>query len=458
MARYLAPVALLPGGWAEEVVLDVDGHGSIRSVTTDLPAPGWEVDTRLPGVVVPGVVNAHSHAFQRALAGGAETRTGIGDSFWSWREQMYRFLGTMSPDEMEAVAAQLYLELLRHGYTRVVEFHYLHNDPEGVPYDDPAELSRRLVRAADRVGIGITLLPVLYRASDFGGVAPGEGQRRFVLEVEAFLRLVDEIRSWDSPLVSGGVGFHSLRAVPPEAMKDVLDMVGAAPLPLHIHVAEQPREVEACRAWSGQRPVEWLLGNMPVDARWSLVHCTHMTDRETRALVDSGATAVVCPTTEANLGDGLFPLRRHQELGGSLAVGSDSHVSTSPVEEIRWLEYGQRLRQGIRAVGARDDVPSVGRSLLDRVWAGGRSSAGVPAGSLAPGQRADFLVLDRSHPALTGRTGNGVLDAWIFSGNDNPVREVWVAGRRRTMEGRHPEDRAITASFRAVMRRLLTSS
>lgn len=452
MTRYLAPVALLPGGWAENVVLEVSAGGLLGPVEVSPGSP--EVEGRLPGVVVPGVVNAHSHAFQRALAGGAETRTGPGDSFWSWREQMYRFLAVLDPDDVEAVAAQLYLELLREGYTRVVEFHYLHRDREGEPYADPAELSRRVVRAAERVGMGITLLPVLYRAGDFGGAPAGPLQRRFVQPVDEFLALLEEVQGWADAGVTPGLALHSLRAVPPEALTQVLSAMQADPGPRHIHLAEQPREVEACLEWSGKRPVEWLLEHAPVDRRWGLVHCTHMTPEERAALAASGATAVVCPTTEANLGDGIFPLPGYLADGGALAIGSDSHVSTSPVEELRWLEYAQRLTRGERAVAGSEDHPSVGRRLLEAVWAGGAAAAGIPGGRLSAGSRADFLVLDPDHPALVGREGDGGLDAWIFSGNRTPVREVWVGGRRVVWAGTHPEEEAVAAEFRRVMRRL----
>lgn len=455
MTRYLAPQALLPDGWARNVLLEVDGRGTLQTVAPAADAAPGDRPPALPGTVVPGVVNAHSHAFQRALAGGAETRTGPGDSFWSWREQMYRFLRRMGPDDVEAVASRLYVELLRHGYTRVVEFHYLHNDPAGRPYGDRAEVARRLVAAAERVGIGITLLPVLYQASDFGGVRPTDGQGRFVLDTDSFLRLVEEVRTWSSPLVTPGFAFHSLRAVPSGEMDRVLAVLGDTSLPRHIHVAEQPREVEACVAWSGRRPVEWLLDHAPVDGRWGLVHCTHMTREEGDRLARSGAVAVVCPTTEANLGDGIFPLPRHLSGGGVLAVGSDSHVSVSPVEELRWLEYGQRLTSGERAVAASDELPSVGRRLLEAVWRGGSAAAGVEGGRLAPGCRADWVVLDPDHPALVGRGEDGLLDAWLFSGNDSPVREVWVGGRPVTDEGVHPLQDSTARGFRDAMKGLL---
>ncbi|MDT8340460.1 MAG: formimidoylglutamate deiminase, partial [Longimicrobiales bacterium] len=415
MTRYLAPLALLPDGWTRDVILEPGPDGLLSRVAV-APSPDADLDAgvgageapaqRLPGPVVPGIVNAHSHAFQRALAGGAEVRSGPegGDSFWSWREAMYRFLAVLDPDQVEAVAARVYVEMLRHGYTRVVEFHYLHNDPRGRPYADPAEVARRLVRAAESAGIGLTLLPVLYRHGGFGGASPEPAQRRFILEVDRFLELLEVVRRWTAEGCEPGFAFHSLRAVTPDEMVRVLEAPVTDALPRHIHVAEQEREVAACRTWSGSRPVAWLLDHAPVDGRWSLVHCTHMTPEEGARLARSGAVAVVCPATEGNLGDGFFSLAGHLQEGGRLAVGSDSHVSVSPVEELRWLEYGQRLRSRTRIVAAGAHA-SVARTLLEAVWEGGAGAAGGPAAGLAEGRRADWVVLDGEHPALAGRSG-----------------------------------------------------
>lgn len=453
MTRYLAPAALLPDGWANEVLLEVDGRGRLATASAEGAPEAREGAVPLSGPVVPGVVNAHSHAFQRALAGGAEGRSPVDDSFWGWREAMYRFLARLGPDHLQAVATQLYTELLEQGYTRVVEFHYLHHDPAGVPYADPLEMSRRLVAAADGVGIGLTLLPVLYQTGDFGGAPPTPGQRRFLNEPEGYLELLEQIVALlkaDPGRMEAGIAFHSLRAVHPSAMDEVTGGVPSE-LPVHIHAAEQPREVRDCLAWSGLRPVEWLLHHQPVDRRWSLIHCTHMLPHEIRGLAASGATAVVCPSTEGNLGDGLFPLEPFLEAGGTLAIGSDSHVSTAPVEELRWLEYGQRLATGRRAVAASADRPSPGRRLLEAVGAGGAAAAGVEVGALAPGHRADWIVLDPAHPVLAGRREDGLLDAWIFSGNRSPIREVWTGGRRVVADGRHPAREAHAEAFRRVM-------
>ncbi|HSM04683.1 MAG TPA: formimidoylglutamate deiminase [Longimicrobiales bacterium] len=452
MTRYVAPLALLPDGWQADVVLAVGADGLLGPGTGE--AGSDPALPRLPGPVVPGVVNAHSHAFQRALAGGAEVRSGTGDSFWSWREQMYRFLDRLTPEQVQAVATQLYVELLEQGYTRVVEFHYLHHAPDGRPHDDPLEMSRRIVAAARTAGIGLTLLPVLYQTGDFGGTAPTPGQRRFLHDTDAFLDLLRALAAEQGPGFVPGYAFHSLRAVPPAALGRVL---AEAPEggPIHVHAAEQRREVRDSLAWSGLRPVEWLLEHGGLDPRWSLVHCTHVNQEETEALAASGATAVVCPTTEANLGDGFFPLVEWLDAGGSLAVGSDSHVSTSPAEELRWLEYGQRLLTGGRALAATEGLPSTGRRLLEAVWAGGGRAAGTGAGALSPGCPADWVVLEPDHPVLVGRTGDGLLDAWIFSGNEAPVGEVWVGGRRVVAGGVHPRRAEARQAFGEVMRALL---
>jgi formimidoylglutamate deiminase len=479
MRHYHAPLALLPDGWARGVRLVVDGSGALVEVLAgdgdvrgarpagigdppgvDNPA-GGERATRvesLPGVVVPGVPDLHSHAFQRALAGRTERGSAAGESFWSWRERMYRSLTVLEPDDVDAVAAQVYVELLRHGYTAVAEFHYLHLDPAGRPYDDPAELARRVLAAADRAGIGLTLLPVLYRSSDFGGTPADPGQRRFVLDEDAFQDLLVGVSAAcaEHPDRRAGLALHSLRAVPPDAFDraltawDALDPEG----PVHVHAAEQRREVEGCLAWSGRRPVAWLLEHVPMDARWCVVHATHLDDTEVTELARSGAVAGLCPSTEANLGDGLFRLPEYLRAGGSWGIGSDRQVGTSPAEELRWLEYGQRLIHERRAVAAGDADRSTARVLLEGAWAGGARACGRPLGELAVGGRADWVVLDSAHPTLAGLDGDALLDGWIFAGNDSPVREVWVGGRRVVADGRHAREEEVAARYRETMERL----
>lgn len=455
MADLFLERALLPDGWAERVRLEIDAHGTLRDVRAGAEPDGAD---RVAGVVVPGVPDLHSHAFQRALAGLTERASPSGDTFWSWRERMYAFLRTLGPEEVEAVAAQLFVELLRHGFTAVAEFHYLRNDPAGRPYDDPVEMARRVEAAARTAGTGLTLLPVVYTASGFGGMAPTEAQRRFRAPVARLLEDVSALRSATDGDADRrvGLGLHSLRAVPPEALTEALAGLDALDpeAPVHVHVAEQLREVEACLAWSGARPVRWLLDHAPVDDRWCLVHATHMDVAEVEAAAATGAVAGLCPTTEANLGDGLFPYPGWRESGGAWGVGTDSHVSVSPVAELRILEYGQRLTLQERNVAPGAADASTGRTLLQAAWSGGARACGRPLGRVEPGARADLVVLDPDHPALVGRSGDALLDAWIFSGEDTPVRDVMVGGRWVVRDGRHLRQDEVLGRYRQVARRL----
>jgi formimidoylglutamate deiminase len=454
MPSYFADHALLPSGWAERVRIDIS-DGDITAVTADSAPGGAE---RLHGIAVPGMADLHCHAFQRAMAGLAERAGPEGDNFWSWRDVMYRFLARLTPDDVEAIAAQLYVELLKHGYTAVAEFHYLHNDPTGQAYENRAELAERVLAAAGATGIGLTLLPVLYQASQFGGKPPSESQRRFILATDAFLAMVEKLlhRHRRDRQVRIGIAPHSLRAVPPEPLRIVAEAIGAADAaaPIHIHAAEQTKEVEDCVAWNGKRPVEWLLEHAALDARWCLVHCTHMTPDETQALARSGAVVGLCPTTEGNLGDGVFPLPAFLEAGGRFGIGSDSNVTTSPVEELRWLEYVQRLATRTRNVTEKKVGAATGANLYRRALAGGAQALGRAVGALAPGKRADIVVLDPEHPALAGRNGDTLLDSWIFSGNDNPVRDVMVGGHWVVRERVHPHEEQALASYRRAVARL----
>ncbi|MEM7415724.1 MAG: formimidoylglutamate deiminase [Gemmatimonadota bacterium] len=446
--------ALLPGGWARDVRLTIDGSGWITTIEDETTPRGA---THRPGYAVPGVPNVHSHAFQRALVGLAERGSTHGDSFWGWRQTMYDFLGALGPDDVQAIATQLFSELLTQGFTSVVEFHYLRNDPEGRPYDDPVEMARRVLAAAQETGLGITILPTVYRSSDFGGQAPVEGQRRFVASIEEF---VGDVAVLGAELGRGdarvGLALHSLRAVP-EAEVNVV--VAAArsmdpSLPVHIHVAEQLREVEGCLAWSGARPVEWLLDHAPVDEHWSLVHATHVTTAEVAAIASSGACVALCPMTEANLGDGVFPLEELLAARGRYAVGTDSHVSRSPAAELRMLEYGQRLVSHARNVAPGPHDRSTGRALLEAAWAGGAAATGRRVGRLAPGYRADVVLLDPDHPSLVGRSEDDVLDSWVFGTDESPVRDVFVGGTWVVEAGVHRRSEAAALSYRAVAERL----
>jgi formimidoylglutamate deiminase len=433
-------------GWQAEAGFDIDDAGRVAAMRKAEPSgsASW---------IVPGIANLHSHAFQRAMAGMAERQTNPNDSFWTWRETMYRFAARFDPDSLYAVAGQLYAEMLEAGYTTVCEFHYLHHGPDGRPYGDPAAMSRALIAAARDTGIRLTLLPVLYMAGGFDGRALGERQRRFGHGVDGYLRLLDSLRAEESEMLRVGCALHSLRAVPPDAMRAVL-----AALPrdsrIHIHIAEQLGEVQDCLAFRNARPVEWLLANASVDARWTLVHATHLTGDETLGIARSGATVAICTTTEGNLGDGLFPLRDYLEAGGAWGVGSDSHISVSPVEELRWLEYGQRLATHHRNIAVRAGSSSVGETLVRDVMTSAPASTGHRIGTLGAGEHADYLVLDAEAPQFAGVRAEDAIDRWIFSGNRNLVRDVFVGGDAVVRDGAHRDRVAIAQRYRMAMREL----
>lgn len=400
----------------------------------------------------PGIANLHSHAFQRAMAGMAERATHASDSFWTWRDTMYRMAERFDPESLHAVAAQLYAEMLEAGYTTVCEFHYLHHAPDGAPYADPAAMSRALIAAARETGIRLTLLPVLYMTGGFDGRALNARQRRFGHAVDTYLRLFETLRAEQDASLRIGCALHSLRAVPPDAMTATLKAL-PTDARVHLHIAEQIGEVQDSLAIRGDRPVRWLLDHAPVDARWTLVHATHLDVDEVVGIADRGATVAICPTTEANLGDGLFPLRDFLDANGLWGIGSDSHISVSPVEELRWLEYGQRLITRHRNIAASEACPSVGEALLAGVRASAARATGFDADTLA----ADALTLsaaDGDAPQLVGATADDIADRWIFSGNRPVIDRVEVAGREVVVGGRHVAREAIATRFAAAMVRL----
>jgi len=439
--------ALLPTGWAERVRITIDG-ALIAAVDAGVePGPADERH----GVALPGLCNVHSHGFQRGMAGLSERRGRPDDDFWSWREVMYRFLDRLTPDDIAAITAQAYAEMLESGFTRVGEFHYLHNDVVGARYADPAETAGAIVAAADRTGIGLTLLPVFYAHADFGGAPPAPGQRRFVSDVDGFASLVAAAGGKLSGDAVLGIAPHSLRAVTPDELAAIVPLAGQGPL--HIHAAEQVREVEACVAWSGARPVEWLLDHADVDARWCLIHSTHIGPRECARLAASGAVAGLCPVTEANLGDGIFPAVEYLAAGGRFGVGTDSNILVDAASELRGLEYSQRLQRRKRALLADAAEPSVGATLFRHALAGGAQALGVAAG-LAPGNAADIVTLDRDHPSLCGGTSD-LLDRWIFAARDGAIDTVWRAGRLVVKDGRHVAAAAIADRYRRTVASLL---
>ena len=447
--RLWFETALLPDGWARDVRVTM-ADGRIASVETGVAR---NADEAARGAAVPGLPNLHSHAFQRGMAGLAETRGPAGDSFWTWREIMYRFVGRMGPDDVEAIAALAYVEMLEAGFTRVGEFHYLHHDPDGRPYADPAEMATRIAAAADATGIGLTLLPVFYAHAGFGGLDPNPGQRRFIHGLEGFARLLELSRAAISGLGDAVLGMapHSLRAVTPEELTVLVALAGAGPI--HIHIAEQVKEVDDCLAWSGQRPVDWLVSRFEVDARWCLVHATHMTPGEIGRLALGGAVAGLCPITEANLGDGLFQAEAFLEQAGRFGVGSDSNVLIDAAEELRLLEYGQRLTRRGRNLLAGAPGRSTGGDLFRGALAGGGQALGVETG-LAVGAPADIVSLDLTHPSLADRGGDALLDSWIFAAR-GAVDGVWRWGRQVVSGGRHHARAAIEARYRETLARLL---
>lgn len=436
MNRFFAPFALLDDGWRGDVGFDVDDAGTIVAIQPGSLSAGA---TLLGGCVVPGMPNAHSHVFQRALAGRAEGVSGD-DSFWEWRNAMYAFVNRLEPEAFEALAADAYREMLEAGYTSVAEFHYLHHAFGGARYARRSEMGRRVLAAAETAGIGLTLLPVFYRFGDFGGVEAGAGQSRFVNDLETFAGLWSELHDVvaDRPLARLGLAPHSLRAV---SLPDLAELVrlGDARTPIHIHISEQTREVDACRARHGTTPVELLYASVDVDERWALVHATHATRAERERIAASGAVVVLCPTTEANLGDGIFAAEDFVRASGRIAIGSDSNVSIDVAEELRWLEYGQRLAALRRAV-IRTPGQSLGDGIFRRCAGGGRQALAQPVGSLSIASRADFVVLH--HP---GAESAPSMDRYVFASRAWRVRDVFVAGRRMVESGRHIERDAIVA-------------
>ena len=440
--------ALLPDGWAQDVRIAVNA-GRIAAVTTGVAAqPGDERHA----IALPGLANLHCHGFQRGMAGLSEFRGAPDDDFWSWREIMYRFLDRLTPDSIAAINALAFVEMMESGFTRVAEFHYLHNDADGRRYADPAETASAVVAAADESGIGLTLLPVFYAHGDFGGAPPAPGQRRFLSDVDNFATLVEASRA-KLPIDAGfGIAPHSLRAVTAEELTAILPLANDGPI--HIHAAEQVREVEASIAWSGERPVQWLLNHADVDARWCLVHATHLTDSECDRLAASGAVAGLCPVTEANLGDGIFPATRYLAAGGHIGIGTDSNILIDAAGELRALEYSQRLRDRRRAMLGSEAVPSIGERLFGEALAGGARATGSGTG-LAIGQPADLFTLAVADPVFAGADTSTILDRWIFAARSNTIDCVWRAGQKWVVGGRHVARDAIAARYRGVVAALL---
>lgn len=449
MSSIFARLALLADGWAENVRLEVeDGRlGILRADTkardSDTPA----------GIVIPGLANAHSHAFQRALAGHTEQRSPAGkDNFWTWRSRMYRLAGRIDAARLTAIARQAYTEMLESGYTSVAEFHYLHREPGGGQSDDA--MLHAIVAAAQDSGIRLTYVPVLYERAGFDQPQPSAEQRHFASSLDGFLAHYERARQMAADRVAVGIGAHSLRAVLPASLDEIARIAERDGVPLHIHIAEQQREVDQCVDVHGMRPVRWLMTNHALNEQWCLVHATHMDVEETVALARTGAVVCLCPSTEANLGDGLFPLQRWLENDGRIAIGSDSHVSINPFEELRWLEYGQRLAAQQRNVAAIRQKHT-GRNLFELAAAGGALATGQPPGTLQKGALADLVVLDDDSPMLVGHSRESLLDALVFSGFTLPIDRVMVHGEWQVVEGRHHSAGAAREQYASVVKALL---
>ncbi|MEX0976937.1 MAG: formimidoylglutamate deiminase [Woeseia sp.] len=445
MTSIFARRALLTDGWCDHVRLVIE-QDRIARIVRDAKSAKGDV---LAGIVIPGLTNAHSHAFQRALAGRTEQRSPESqDNFWTWRDRMYRLAARIDASTLLAVARQLYAEMLAAGYTAVAEFHYLHNEPGSAT---PCEaMFEALVTAANDVGMRLTYVPVLYERAGFNEQEPTAEQRRFATTLDAFEAHYRRARTMASATVTVGIGAHSLRAVSERSLRRIVDLAAADAVPMHLHIAEQQREVDQSLAALDARPVRWLMHKFKLDERWCLVHATHIDEEETAALARSGAIVCLCPSTEANLGDGLFPLESFLEHGGRIAIGSDSHVSLNPFEELRWLEYGQRLVWNRRNIAAIGDSQS-GRSLFERAVSGGALAAGRKSGALATGNHADLVVLDDDDPMLVGHSADSLLDALVFSGYRLPVERVMTGGRWQVIDGLHvARDRARVAYANAI--------
>lgn len=457
MANYLLDHALLDDIWAKSVLVTIDDDGIINSVQPDAKPDSNAQLTRVSGHTLPGIANLHSHAFQRAMAGLAERAGDTNDSFWTWRQVMYGFLEAMEPHHVEAIAAQLYVELLKHGYTSVAEFHYLHHDRDGAHYSDASEMSGRIIAAAQTANIGLCHLPVLYGFSGFGEQPPTDGQKRFIHTPDQFLKLLETLnRDMDtSPRRNLGIAAHSLRAVSPATLNAILDgFKSMRPEgPVHIHIAEQTKEVDDCVAWCGKRPVEFLYDQFNVDEQWCLIHATHLTDQETDMIAVSDAVAGICPTTEANLGDGIFPGVRFLDQGGIFGVGTDSHISVSLADDLRSFEYSQRLAHRGRNMLATGTQKSTGMNLFNSALQGGRAATGFNT-AIEVGGRADFVVLDDAHPAMIGRHRDTIIDSFVFANSGNPIRDVYVAGKPVVIDGLHMNEGSVLANFAIAIKDL----
>jgi len=471
MARYRLQSAYLPQGWTRDALVTVSTEGIITAIDASATEPSDSTPSatagptltyatpieRIDGIVIPGMPNAHSHAFQRAMAGSAEYRLSSRDSFWTWRHAMYALANRIRPEQLQLVATQLFVEMLKAWYTSVAEFHYLHRPGSGAPYAGANPLWEAIGNAAATAGIGLTFLPTLYQSSDFGGAALKPEQARFALETDTFLRGIEDRigaeRRGGMSTRRTGAAFHSLRAVPLDQLRRAALALRAidSSMPVHIHVAEQSLEVSACKRATGRRPIELLLDQELLTQHWCVVHATHATAEELQGVAAAGATVCVSISTEANLGDGLFDTARFFKSSGRLCIGSDSQSTVNPAEELRWLEYQQRLRKKRRVVLASTSESHVGTRLWSGAALNGALALGQPVGAIAVGSRADWLVLDASHPAMAGAAADTALDRLLFAGADKAIRDVMVGGRWVVKDQQHAADDQLRGNFTSVM-------
>ncbi len=455
MTKLYAETILIGSQWQADKTLSISDHGIITAIEEGRDSQA----VTLNGPVIPGMVNCHSHAFQRAFAGYSEYRGQSADSFWSWRDIMYRFVAKMTPEDAHTVASFVYIEMLKAGYTSVAEFHYLHHQVGGIAYDDPAEMSHQIINAASVAGIGMTHLPVLYTYAGFGEIAPSDEQGRFIHSTDKYMELIEKlnVKYSNRDNFRLGIAPHSLRAASDSQLAQVIPHIRGldASAPIHIHISEQLKEVEDCLAHYKKRPVEWLLDNHTMDEHWCLIHATHLTNQEMSAMANSGAVAGICPLTEANLGDGIFPTLEYLQAGGKLAIGSDSHIAINVAEEIRLLEYGQRLINNQRAVLVSDDCSSVGQYLYTKAAKDGAQAISQNVGEIAIGKRADLVVLDTDHPSMFSKSNSTILDAAIFACSELPVKDVYVAGKQTVSQKIHDLEIEVTAKYKSVLSRLV---
>lgn len=449
-STFFAERALLDSGWSNNVRFEVT-DGNISKLETNSNGDNASL---LSGPVLPTMPNLHSHAFQRVMAGLAEVFTSYDDSFWSWRDLMYRIVGSLNPDQVRIIASYLYVEMLKTGYSQVGEFHYLFHDRDGSPYQNRTEIAEQILAAAETSGIGVTFLPALYSYSGFGEQAANQGQRRFINTTEQYLNHHQQLAALLSSNDKHNLGFcfHSLRAVSETQIRDVLKTATADDV-IHIHIAEQQKEVNDCLEWSGYRPVEWLSKQIGLDQRWCLVHATHLNDAEIEIITQANAVAGLCPTTEANLGDGIFEGVKFSQQNGIWGVGSDSHVTLSISEELRALEYSQRLRDQQRNRLHNDQYSNIGDYLFHSALQGGNQACGVNIG-LAEGCRADFMALDNNNPMIAGTESDQLLNRWVFACKDNLVSDVYVAGEQKITAGQHQKEQAINKEFLKLIKEL----